>query len=89
MSHKCHWPECQKEVPPKMFMCLPHWRRVPKVLQTKIWSAYRPGQEVDKRPSAEYLAVVTLVFRWIAGKVTIEKDGSIVEQQELPLVGQR
>lgn len=89
MSHKCHWPECQKEVPPKMFMCLPHWRRIPGVLQKKIWATYRPGQEVDKRPSVEYLAVVALVQGWIAGKVIVNKDGSIVVREDLPLVGKR
>lgn len=89
MSHKCHWPDCQKDVPPKMFMCLAHWRRVPRVLQLKIWSTYRAGQEIDKRPSAEYLAVVALVQGWIAGKVTIDKDGSVVVQEDLPLVGGR
>ena len=30
---------------------------VPKQLREAVWSEYRPGQEIDKRPSAEYMAV--------------------------------
>ena len=56
MGHRCHAEGCEKQVPPKMLMCLRHWRMVPKTLQARIWATYRPGQEVDKRPSAEYMA---------------------------------
>jgi hypothetical protein len=31
---------------------------LPRDLQREVWRAYRPGQEVDKRPSAEYLDVM-------------------------------
>ena len=55
MSHKCHALGCEKEVPPKMLMCLSHWRMVPRDLQREIWRTYRLGQEVDKRPSPEYI----------------------------------
>ena len=27
---------------------------VPKYLRDQVWATYRPGQEVDKRPSDEY-----------------------------------
>jgi hypothetical protein len=37
-------------------MCARHWRMVPKHIQREIWATYRPGQEIDKRPSAEYMA---------------------------------
>ena len=53
--HKCHADRCQKQVPPKMFMCLAHWKMVPFALQKAIWATYRPGQEVDKNPSEAYL----------------------------------
>lgn len=56
MNHTCHAIGCTKEVPPKMFMCLKHWRQVPRALQLKIWKHYRPGQEINKQPSPEYLA---------------------------------
>jgi hypothetical protein len=28
---------------------------VPKSIQARIWQHYRPGQEIDKRPSPEYI----------------------------------
>jgi len=55
MAHHCHAEGCEVSVPPKMLMCLRHWRMVPKGLQREVWRTYRPGQEVDKSPSAEYL----------------------------------
>lgn len=61
MSHTCHAVACAVAVPPKMFMCLRHWRMVPRKQQITVWNVYRPGQETDKQPSAEYLAVTKLV----------------------------
>ncbi len=57
MSHLCHANNCIKEVPPKMFMCLKHWKMVPKNVQADIWKNYRRGQEIDKRPTKRYLYV--------------------------------
>lgn len=65
MAHLCHWPGCQVPVPPKLWGCKAHWYKIPKHLRDKVWRAYRPGQEIDKRPSAEYLRVVDEVERWI------------------------
>lgn len=47
MRHTCHAVNCTVEVPRKMFMCLRHWRLVPKDMQRKIWKHYQPGQEND------------------------------------------
>ncbi len=55
MSHHCHAKGCPKVVPPKLLMCGRHWRMVPAELQRKVWATYRPGQEVDKRPTRAYL----------------------------------
>jgi hypothetical protein len=52
-GHHCHWPGCEKPVPPVMWGC-------------KVWRTYRPGQEVSKTPSAEYIAVAREVQAWIA-----------------------
>jgi len=57
MAHTCHAIGCSVPVPPKMFMCKKHWSMVPKSLRDAIWANYRPGQEIDKRPSAEYVRV--------------------------------
>lgn len=55
MTHRCHWPGCQRRVPPKMWGCRPHWFALPKVIRDEIWATYRPGQEHDKMPSRAYL----------------------------------
>ena len=68
MSHRCHAPGCETEVPPKMFACKRHWFKLRKPTRDAIWREYRPGQENDKKPSLRYLAVqrlacAELVFR--------------------------
>ena len=62
--HRCHWPGCVIEVPPSMWGCRPHWFRLPMSLRARIWRAYRPGQEADKRPSPEYLTVALEAQEW-------------------------
>ena len=66
VAHTCHWPGCGEHVPPKLWGCRAHWSKLPKRLRDKIWATYRPGQEIDKNPSAEYLAVAREVQGWIA-----------------------
>ena len=65
-QHACHWPNCDLGVPPKMWGCRAHWYRLPKTLRDKVWSAYAPGQEITKTPSAEYVKVAREVQRWIS-----------------------
>lgn len=55
MSHTCHAIGCSTTVPPKIFMCLKHWKMVPKVGQVDIWRHYVPGQERRKDPTSDYL----------------------------------
>lgn len=64
-GHTCHWPGCDKAVPPAMWGCKAHWYRLPIALRNKVWATFRPGQEVSKRPSAEYVAVAREVQDWI------------------------
>ncbi len=64
-EHLCHWPGCGKAVPPKLWGCRPHWFRLPIHLRAMIWRHYRPGQEIDKQPSMEYLKVARAVQDWI------------------------
>lgn len=54
-GHRCHKRTCDRFVPASMLACKPHWYELPQELRTEIWRTYRKGQEVDKRPSAEYL----------------------------------
>jgi len=65
IKHYCHWPGCPTEVPPKLWGCKTHWFKLPKYLRARIWATYRPGQEIDKNPSPEYLTVAKDVQRWI------------------------
>lgn len=54
-QHLCHAVGCNERVLPSRLMCPPHWFMVPRALRTRVWRAYRPGQEVDKQPSAAWL----------------------------------
>lgn len=69
-KHHCHWPECDKQVPPAMWGCKEHWFRLPKTLRDRIWRSFKPGQEVDMTPSAEYLDVANEVQQWIRENLT-------------------
>jgi hypothetical protein len=71
MSHTCHWTDCKREVAPRFLMCPTHWNRLPKLLRDAVWREYRPGQEIDKRPSPAYLAVMAVVKDWIAGRIPL------------------
>lgn len=64
-GHTCHWPGCERQVPPAMWGCKPHWFKIPKRLRDRIWDAYEIGQEVDMTPSGEYLSVAIEVQEWI------------------------
>lgn len=63
--HGCHWPGCEKQVPPSMWGCPPHWFKLPSYLRRMIWQHYRPGQEIDMKPSREYVEVAREVQEWI------------------------
>lgn len=68
-SHHCHWPGCERQVPPAMWGCISHWNKLPKRLRDRIWAAYIPGQEVDMTPSEEYLDVADEVQEWIRSQL--------------------
>lgn len=86
MKHTCHWPGCNKVVPPAMWGCKPHWFQLPKALRDAIWKTYVPGQEVTKTPSQRYQLAARLVQGWIAGKVIMRADGSGFDVlEDLPL----
>lgn len=64
-NHTCHWPGCGKQVPPAKWGCREHWYMLPKALRDAIWRAYQPGQEIDGRPSREYIAAARAAQNWI------------------------
>jgi hypothetical protein len=45
MRHMCHARGCETPVPPKLLMCLKHWKLVPSKLQRAVYLHYQPGQE--------------------------------------------
>lgn len=68
-SHTCHWPGCNKQVPPAMWGCREHWFKLPLRLRNRIWRAYKPGQEVTLTPSREYLDAAKEVDDWIRSQL--------------------
>ena len=64
-QHVCHWPDCGKPVPPKMWGCKVHWFKLPKHLRDLIWMTYVPGQEITKTPTMAYLEAARAVQIWI------------------------
>lgn len=80
-AHTCHWPGCEREVPPAMWGCRQHWFTLPKALRDRVWRAYRPGQEIDKRPSETYLQVAEDVQAWIAewNRTAVNESASLPE----------
>jgi len=64
-NHTCHWPGCNKQVPPALWGCKEHWFALPQRLRIKVWAAYRIGQEVKMNPSVHYIAVIKEVEQWI------------------------
>ena len=64
-DHECHWPECKSQVAPAKWGCKKHWMMIPTYLRAKIWETFRPGQEIDMRPSREYMKAAHEVQDWI------------------------
>lgn len=67
-EHRCHAKGCRERVEPKLLMCPKHWRMVPKKLQAEVWRTYRAGQEIDKRPTREYLDAANAAIKAVAAK---------------------
>ena len=63
--HHCHWPGCQKQVPPAMWGCKTHWFALPEPLRMRIWQAYKPEQEVTGTPSPQYIEAAKAVQAWV------------------------
>lgn len=64
-GHHCHWPGCERTVPPAQWGCYRHWMMLPKYLRDKIWAAFKAGQEISKTPSRAYVEVAREVQEWI------------------------
>jgi hypothetical protein len=65
VNHTCRWPGCTVDVPGGLWGCKSHWSALPQELRARISHTYRPGQEITKDPSPEYLAAAADVQKWI------------------------
>lgn len=65
MSHWCHWPGCDKQVPPRLWGCQKHWFMLPLEIRNKILGAYVKGQEISKAPSRRYIEAALEARQWI------------------------
>lgn len=65
-KHKCHAIGCPVRVHPKKLLCLFHWHMLPKEYRQSVRAHYRPGQEVDKRPTTEYCDAARAAIERIA-----------------------
>lgn len=84
MSHTCHWPNCNVPVPPAMWGCKRHWFTLPKPLRDRIWATYKPGQEISKTPSSEYLDAAAAVQSWIReylGRFNRKPGGEVIDKE--------
>jgi hypothetical protein len=70
-NHHCHWPGCNRQVPPAMWGCRPHWYQLPTVIRDRIWRTFKPGQEVSQTPSREYLDAARDAQHWIDAKLAL------------------
>ncbi len=61
---------CNRAIAAKFLMCGRHWVMVPPELQTAVYREYRPGQEIDKKPTHDYL-----VAMWRAIFAVAQKEG--------------
>lgn len=46
-EHHCHWHRCTVSVPPNMWGCHTHWRKLPRGIRDMILKEYVSGQEND------------------------------------------
>jgi len=71
IKHSCHRPGCDIAVAPNFLACRPHWfellRGAPEIARD-LQKFYRAGQEVDKRPSADYMAAFERAQAWWTAK---------------------
>lgn len=74
MIHKCHYPKCNRQVDPSLYMCQEHWFQVPIELRENLLNSYRSGQEITKRPSREYLDAAMAIRLHVRNIIRIGMD---------------
>ena len=79
MSHHCHATGCKVAVPPERFVCLRHWRMLPKAMQKAIWDNYRVGQCDDMQPSKSYCEAAKAAVIYLANKDGVKPDTKLYD----------
>jgi hypothetical protein len=90
MKHKCHAVDCEVQVSPRLLMCLKHWRLVRPDVQREAWRLYRPGQEIDKKPSLGYLAIHHIAVACVAdreGKKDAFQEHAKIAERYIEMAG--
>lgn len=80
MSHTCHAFDCPVRTKPELFMCLRHWRMLPKLYQRGIWTSYRPGQCDDWAITQVYADRAKACVRLVA-----DKEGKTIPEGHVSL----
>jgi hypothetical protein len=73
-AHRCHARGCNVPVPPRLLFCGRHWRMTPRPLQQEVLRHYRPGQEIDKRPTPAYLTAMRRAIDAVGRLEGVEED---------------
>ena len=61
-------------------MCGPHWRRVPRDIQRRVWATYRRGQCDDKNASYAWHAAADRAIAAVARKEGYEEAADRYER---------
>lgn len=72
--HTCHVHGCKVEVPPRLLMCLRHWKMCPQHLRIAVWNTYRPGQEIDKQVTRDYADAAKAACKAVETKLQGEQE---------------
>lgn len=66
-AHKCHIPNCKREVQRRLLMCPEHWAQVPIHLQIPVKDHFHPKQCKGGKPSIEWLRAARYAINHIMG----------------------
>ena len=64
--HQCFAVGCEVEIRLSFLMCPYHWFKLPRRLRDAVWSAYRPGQEIDGDVSEDWIKAAEETREWVA-----------------------
>lgn len=63
-GHLCHNPNCRRPLAARYVAHPSAWFALPRSIRAGIWSHYRSGQEIDKRPTRTYLDALEAAITW-------------------------